>query len=172
MFSFFKKKKAEILLGAPCKGNAVELNKVNDPVFSEGMMGPGAAVDPADGIITAPADGEINMVFDTLHAVTMTVADGAEILIHVGLDTVNRKGNGFTAFVKAGDKVKKGQKLLEADLEALKADGYDCIIPMVICNADEFAAVEVTAAGPVEAGADFICLKKYFRYFTQKAYRI
>lgn len=160
MFSFFKKKDNQIVLGSPCKGTAVALSKVNDPTFSEGMLGPGAAVIPSEGKMYAPVDGEISLVFNTLHAISMTTAQGVELLIHVGLDTVQRKGAGFTAHVKAGDQVKKGDLLLEVDLEALKADGYDVITPVVVCNGDDFSAVEMAGEGEVAPGADIIMIKK------------
>ena len=101
----FKKKDNKMILGAPVKGKAVPLSEVNDPTFAEEMLGKGMAVIPAEGKIYAPADGEIGMVFDTLHAVSLVSEEGTEILIHVGLDTVKMNGEGFTGHVKAGDKV-------------------------------------------------------------------
>ena len=121
----FKKKDNKMILGAPVKGKAVPLSEVNDPTFAEEMLGKGMAVIPAEGKIYAPADGEIGMVFDTLHAVSLVSEEGTEILIHVGLDTVKMNGEGFTGHVKAGDKVKKGDLLLEVDLDKVKAAGYD-----------------------------------------------
>ena len=100
MFNFFKKKDDNYVLGAPAKGKAVPLSEVNDPTFAEEMLGKGMAVIPSEGKIYAPADGEIGMVFDTLHAVSMTTDFGAEVLIHVGLDTVKMNGDGFTGHVK------------------------------------------------------------------------
>ena len=107
MFHFFKKKDNKFILGAPAKGKAVALKEVSDPTFAEEMLGKGMAVIPSEGRICAPADGEVGMVFDTLHAVSLTTDFGAEVLIHVGLDTVKMKGEGFTGHVKAGDHVKK-----------------------------------------------------------------
>ena len=105
------------------------------------MLGQGAAVLPSEGKIYAPADGEIAMVFDTLHAISMVAENGVEILVHVGLDTVNLKGKGFEAHVKAGDHVKKGDLMLTVDLDFLKGEGYDIITPVVVCNTDEYASV-------------------------------
>lgn len=116
MFDFLKKKSKKHLLGAPAAGKAVSIKEVNDPTFSEEILGKGVAVIPSEGKIYAPADGEIGMVFDTLHAVSMTTDYGAEVLIHVGLDTVKMNGEGFEGHVKAGDKVKKGDLLLTVDL--------------------------------------------------------
>lgn len=156
MFGFFKKKKTEYLLGAPAKGKAVPLSEVNDPTFSEGMLGQGVAVIPSEGKIYAPIDGEVGMVFDTLHAVSLTADCGAEVLIHVGLDTVKMNGDGFVGHVQAGDKVKKGDLLLEVDLEKVKAAGYDTITPMLICNTDDYASVEGLSGKDVQPGDDVI----------------
>lgn len=156
MFGLFKKKKTEYLLGAPAKGKAVPLTEVNDPTFSEGMLGQGVAVIPSEGKIYAPVDGEVGMVFDTLHAVSLTADCGAEVLIHVGLDTVKMNGDGFVGHVQAGDKVKKGDLLLEVDLEKVKAAGYDTITPMLICNTDDYASVEGLSGKDVEPGDDVI----------------
>lgn len=156
MFGFFKKKATEYLLGAPAKGKAVPLAEVNDPTFSEGMLGDGVAVIPSEGKIYAPVDGEVGMVFDTLHAVSITADFGAEVLIHVGLDTVKMNGDGFTGHVQAGDKVKKGDLLLEVDLEKVKAAGYDTITPVLICNTDDYTSVEGLAGKDVVPGDDVI----------------
>lgn len=156
MFGFLKKKKTEYLLGSPAKGKAVPLSQVTDPTFSEGMLGDGVAVIPSEGKIYAPIDGEVGMVFDTLHAVSLTAECGAEILIHVGLDTVTLKGEGFTSHVQAGDKVKKGDLLLEVDLEKVKAAGFDTITPMLICNTDDYESVEGLSGKDVVPGDDVI----------------
>lgn len=156
MLGLFKKKKKEHMLGAPVKGRAVPVAEVNDPTFSQGLLGDGVAVIPEEGKIYAPEDGTIGMVFDTLHAVSMTTEYGAEILIHVGLDTVKLKGDGFEGHVKSGDKVKKGQLLLTADLEKIKEAGYDIITPMLICNTAEYASVEAITGKSVNAGDDIL----------------
>ena len=156
MLGLFKKKKKEHMLGAPVKGRAVPVAEVNDPTFSQGLLGGGVAVIPEEGKIYAPEDGTIGMVFDTLHAVSMTTEYGAEILIHVGLDTVKLKGDGFEGHVKSGDKVKKGQLLLTADLEKIKEAGYDIITPMLICNTAEYASVEAITGKSVNAGDDIL----------------
>ena len=158
MFNFFKKKETGHIIGSPAKGKAVPLKEVNDPTFAEEMLGKGAAVIPEEGKIYAPADGEIGMVFDTLHAVSMTTDFGAEILIHIGLDTVKMKGDGFTGHVKAGDHVKKGDLLLEVDLEKVKTAGYDTITPVLVCNTPDYASVEEIQADAVNAGDDLIII--------------
>ena len=144
------------MLGAPAAGRAVSIKEVNDPTFAEEILGKGVAVIPSEGKIYAPADGEIGMVFDTLHAVSLTTEYGAEVLIHVGLDTVKMKGEGFEGHVKAGDKVKKGDLLLTVDLEKVKAAGYDIITPMLICNTGDYASVEAMADKQVAAGDDVL----------------
>ena len=160
MFDFLKKKTETFTLGAPVKGKAVPLREVNDPTFSDGLLGKGVAVVTSEGKVFAPADGEIAMVFETLHAVSMNADFGAEILIHVGLDTVTMKGEGFTGHVKAGDKVKKGDLLLEMDLEKIKAAGYDTVTPMLICNTDAYADVEGLSGKDVNPGDDILVIKK------------
>lgn len=158
MFDFLKKKNKNQVLGSPVKGKAVPLSEVNDPTFSEGMLGDGAAVIPSEGKIYAPADGEIAMVFGTLHAISLTTEFGAEILIHIGLDTVKMEGEGFTAHVEAGNKVKKGDLLIEVDLDKVKAAGYDTITPVLICNTDEFASVK-GMTGNVNPGDDLVIIE-------------
>lgn len=160
MFNFLKKKEDKYVLGAPVTGKAVPLSEVNDPTFAEEMLGKGVAVIPADGKICAPADGEIGMVFDTLHAVSMTTDFGAEVLIHVGLDTVKMNGEGFTGHVKAGDHVKKGDLLLEVDLDKVKAAGYDTITPMLVCNTPDYASVEGISGKDVNPGDDVVVISK------------
>ena len=137
------------------------MSEVNDPTFAEEMLGKGVAVIPAEGRICAPTDGKIDMVFDTLHAVSMVTDYGAEVLIHVGLDTVKMNGEGFKGHVKSGDHVKKGDLLLELDLEKVKAAGYDTITPMIVCNTPDYASVEALAGKEVAVGDDVAVLKKH-----------
>ena len=138
-----------IVIAAPMAGTAVPLEDVPDPTFSQGILGKGAAVRPSEGRVLAPADGTIDVMFDTGHAVSMTTTDGAEVLIHVGIDTVQLNGQHYKACCKAGDKVKKGDLLIEFDPEAIKAAGYDTITPVIVCNPDAFSAVKAENAGPV-----------------------
>lgn len=160
MFNFFKKKDDNYVLGAPVKGKAVPLSEVSDPTFAQEMLGKGMAVIPSEGKIYAPADGEIGMVFDTLHAVSLTTDFGAEVLIHVGLDTVKMNGDGFTGHVKAGDHVNKGDLLLEVDLDKVKAAGYDTITPMLVCNTPDYASVDGITGSDVNPGDDAVVIKK------------
>ena len=123
---------------APMAGKAVELTEVPDPTFAEGMLGKGIAIQPVDGKVYAPCDATVDMMFTTGHAVSLVSDAGAEILIHVGLETVSLEGKPFTVHAANGDKVKKGQLLIEADLEAIKEAGLPIITPMVICNTDDY----------------------------------
>ena len=137
---FFKKlfgKKTDDFY-APMAGKAVPITEVPDPTFAEGMLGNGIAIEPAEGKVYAPCDATVDMMFSTGHAVSLVADFGAEILIHVGLETVGLEGKPFTIHVANGDKVKKGQLMIEVDLEAVKAAGLPTITPMVICNTDNY----------------------------------
>ncbi|MCR5753892.1 MAG: PTS glucose transporter subunit IIA [Acetatifactor sp.] len=157
MFNFFKSKSNKHTLALPANGKVIPLSEVPDPAFSGGVLGDGAAVIPADGKIYAPADSEVAMVFDTLHAISLQTEYNAEILIHVGLDTVSLKGDPFTVHVKAGDHVKKGDLLITADLGKIEAAGLSTITPVIICNSSDFASVEMSSAS--HTGDDFLTLK-------------
>lgn len=125
-------------LYAPMAGKAVSITEVPDPTFAEGMLGNGIAIEPAEGKVYAPCDATVDMMFTTGHAVSLVADFGAEILIHVGLETVSLEGKPFTVHAANGDKVKKGQLLIKVDLEAVKAAGLQTITPMVICNTDAY----------------------------------
>lgn len=117
MLGFFKNKSKGKVICSPCNGRVVPITEVPDPTFSEKILGDGVAVIPSEGRFYAPADGEVTAVFDTLHAFTMTTTQGVELLLHIGLDTVVLKGAPFTSHISVGDQVKKGDLLMEADLE-------------------------------------------------------
>ncbi|MBD5552355.1 MAG: PTS glucose transporter subunit IIA [Lachnospiraceae bacterium] len=156
MFGFLKGKNKDIVIGSPAKGKAVPVSQVNDPTFAEEILGKGVAIMPEDGKVCAPAAGEISMVFDTLHAFSMTTNDGVELLVHIGLETVGLKGKGFTAHAKAGDKVEKGDLIITADLDAIKAEGLDTIIPVIVCNTDEYKDVESLTGKDVAVSDDVL----------------
>lgn len=149
-----------IVIGAPVSGKLVSIKEVSDPTFSEEILGKGAAVIPSDGKVYAPADGVISTIFPTGHAAAVTTDSGVEILIHVGLDTVKLDGKHFTIHASEGQKVKKGDLLLEADLEQIKAEGYDIITPVIVCNSDEFSEIGMMEPGEVSRGADILKLQK------------
>ena len=140
---------------APIAGKAVAITEVPDPTFAEGMLGNGIAIEPRDGKVYAPCDATVDMMFDTGHAVSLVTESGAEILIHVGLETVGLEGKPFTVHVHNGDKVKKGQLLIEADLEAIKAAGLSTITPVLICNTNDYPTFK-THVGTAVTSADLV----------------
>lgn len=149
-----------IQICAPCAGKLLALQEVKDPTFSAGILGPGVAIVPSDGRFYAPADGTVATVFPTGHAAAIRTADGAEVLLHIGLDTVKLKGEHFTIHAEEGQQVKKGDLLLEADLEAVRAAGYDTVTPIVISNSDAFDRIETSDAKEVSAGNEILRLLK------------
>lgn len=146
-----KELKQEII-ASPMIGQVVKLENVPDEVFASGAMGKGIAIDPADGTVVAPAAGEITLVFPTGHAIGMRTENGAEILIHVGMDTVSLAGKGFNTFVQVGDKVDAGQKLLEFDLATIREANLPVISPVIVTNATEFEDVFTTQNARVNIG--------------------
>ncbi len=149
----------DTVLSACLNGTVVPLADVKDEAFASGALGDGIAIEPTDGELVAPADGEISSTFETHHAVGMTTADGAELLMHIGIDTVKLGGKHFTYLVNEGDKVKKGQPLIRFELEAIKAEGYPVTTPLIVCNTDDYAAVVAKASGTVKQGDALLELK-------------
>ena len=149
----------DTVLSACLNGTVVPLADVKDEAFASGALGDGIAIEPNDGELVAPADGEISSTFETHHAVGMTTADGAELLMHIGIDTVKLGGKHFTYLVNEGDKVKKGQPLIRFELEAIKAEGYPVTTPLIVCNTDDYAAVAAKASGTVKQGDALLELK-------------
>ena len=150
----------DTVLSACLNGTVVPLADVKDEAFASGVLGDGIAIEPSDGELVAPADGEISSTFETHHAVGMTTADGAELLMHIGIDTVKLGGKHFAYLVNEGDKVKKGQPLIRFELEAIKAEGYPVTTPIIVCNTDDYAAVEAKASGTVKQGDALLELKR------------
>ena len=140
---------------APVSGKAVPMSEVADPTFNQEILGKGVAIVPDSGTFVAPASGEVTVMFETKHAVSIKTDFGAELIIHIGMDTVNLKGQYFNACVAQGDKVKAGDKLVEVDLEKVKEAGYDVTTPIVICNTPEFpnmvchSGMDVKALDPI-----------------------
>lgn len=150
MISLFKSKSSkEFLLNSVCKGEVIKIEDVEDPVFAGKMVGDGFAQIPSEGVIYAPFDGEIVVFMDTMHAIVVKNEQGLEVLIHVGIDTVNLKGEHYEGVFKVGDKVKKGEVILRFDLEAIKAAGYQITTPVVIANTDNYNGMEVIKLGNV-----------------------
>jgi glucose-specific phosphotransferase system IIA component len=157
-----------ITIASPVSGTVVPLTEVPDPTFAQGILGPGAAVQPSEGRIVAPANGTVDMMFDTGHAVSMTTSEGAELLIHVGIDTVNLKGQHYTAKCKSGDtvdsqkhfKLLQGARTIPYNIDAIREAGYEVVTPVIVCNPDAFASVKTEDAGSVQAGDDLLTLEK------------
>lgn len=135
---------------SPLKGTVIPLAKVSDPVFAEEVMGPGVGIDPEEGKLYAPVDGEIISVFPTGHAIGMKTADGMEVLLHIGIDTVQLEGDGFHAFVKQGDHVKAGKLLVEFDCAKIKEKGYQTTTMVLVPNAVILGTMSQPHIGPVE----------------------
>lgn len=141
MFGLFKKKKEEnqdnsLRLVAPVNGKSLPLSEVPDPVFAQKMAGDGLAMDPDDDIIVAPADGELTLVFNTKHAFAMTLDNGIELLVHIGIETVSLNGEGFEQLAEAGTKVKAGTPIIKVDREFVKSKNLPLITPALITNPD------------------------------------
>ena len=140
---------------APLAGEALALSEVPDPTFSSGAMGSGIAILPTDGKVCSPVNGTVDMMFDTGHAVSLISDNGIEILIHVGLETVGLAGKPFQIKVQNGQKVKKGDVLMIADLEAIQASGLPTITPVLICNTDDYTTFRTTT-GKAVTNADVV----------------
>ena len=151
---------SEETLVSPLSGNVVALENVNDPVFSSGAMGKGLAVKPSEGVIYAPADAEVTIAFETGHAYGLKTASGAEILIHIGIDTVSMNGNGFEKLVAAGDKVKAGTPIAKFDVAKIAEAGLDDTTMVIVTNTADFAEVSPLAEGTIAHGADFLKVAK------------
>ena len=145
---------------SPISGKVIELEKVNDPVFSSGAMGKGVAIEPIDNKVYAPFDGVIEFIADTKHAIGLLSDDGVEVLIHVGMDTVKMAGKGFDVKTKANSRVKAGDLLLEFDKSVIEKEGYSLITPIVITNADNYEDKQLNINKEVESGKTIINLKE------------
>jgi PTS system beta-glucosides-specific IIC component len=145
-------------VAAPITGKIIALSDVKDEAFSSGALGQGLAIEPSEGKVYSPVDGEISTFFPTGHAVGITGSNGVEILIHVGMDTVALDGKGFTPKKAQGDKVKKGELLLEFDMNVIKEAGYSTVTPVIITNSDDYADVVPAAPSDVTHGQDIITL--------------
>ena len=159
---FGKKEKTDnsIKLVSPMEGKVIPVSDVKDETFASGMLGKGAGIEPTSGRVVSPTNGEVTIMFPTKHAVSILSEDGAEILVHIGLDTVKLNGEHFTSHVEVGQKVKKGDLLVEFDMEAVKAAGYDVTSPVLVCNPDAFSTFENIKFGDVKEGEEIIKLEK------------
>ena len=134
---------APITVYSPLKGRVIPLSEVKDEAFASGILGQGAAIVPEEGVLYAPADGTISAFFPTGHAVGMSTDEGLELLLHVGMDTVQLEGKGFKPLVQAGDRVKRGQKLLEFDINLIEKAGYSTVTPVLVANYQNFGGVNI-----------------------------
>ncbi|MDG3095808.1 glucose PTS transporter subunit IIA [Streptococcus suis] len=150
----------EETLVSPLSGDVVALENVNDPVFSSGAMGKGLAVKPSEGVVYAPADAEVTIAFETGHAYGLKTASGAELLIHIGIDTVSMNGNGFEKLVAAGDKVKAGTPLAKFDAAKIAEAGLDDTTMIIVTNTADFAEVSPLAEGTIAHGVEFLKVAK------------
>ena len=146
------KKSGAVVMYSHLNGTVVSLENVEDDVFSQKILGEGIAVEPSEGRLYAPCDGRINSIFDTKHAVTIQSADGADVLLHIGIDTVKLGGKHFESHVSDGQEVKKGDLLVTFDIDAIKAEGYKLTTPLIIGNTDDYSSFSPAAQGKISAG--------------------
>lgn len=157
---FSKQESSDITeLCSPVNGKVINLSEVPDPTFSEEILGKGIAICPQSDTFFSPCDGTVEMLFDTCHAISIKSTNDAEILIHIGLETVELKGKYYKSHVKNGQKIKKGDKLITFDRQAISDNGYNTITPVVICNSDEFNITEIKL-GDVRTGEPVFKISK------------
>jgi len=154
MFGLFKKNKKEESLNfvAPVSGKAVDLSEVPDPVFAQKMAGDGLGIDSTGDIIVAPCDGELTLVFKTKHAFAMTLDNGIEVLVHIGIETVSLNGEGFEQLAEQGTRVKAGTPIIKIDREFIKNKGLSLVTPVLITNPDTVKSLDVKTGMDVVAG--------------------
>lgn len=143
---------------SPVKGNVIARTDIPDATFASGVLGDGVGIEPTSSMIVAPFDGTITSTTDTKHAVGVQNAEGMELLIHVGVDTVKMNGEGFELFVKEGDTVKKGQKLIKFDVKKIEAAGFSATTAVLLTNSDEFVDFKVVKTGKTEAGEEILAI--------------
>lgn len=155
MFNKLFGKNKNLELVAPFTGKIIPIEDIPDPVFSDKMVGDGIGIEPTEGILVAPCDAEVAVMFPTKHAVGLKTESGVELLLHIGLETVGLNGEGFTTFVEQGDKVEKGQKLVTFDLQIVRDKCKSIISPVVVSNSKEMKGID-KAQGTVTAGQDMV----------------
>lgn len=153
------KKGGKIVIASPLSGKTVPLSEIKDEAFSSGALGEGIAVMPEEGAVYAPVDGTISAFFQTGHAIGMTTENGVQLLIHVGMDTVQLEGKGFKPLAAAGDIVKKGQKLLEFDMDFIKKQGYSLVTPVLVANSSEFDQIICEEKNHVQQGETLLTVE-------------
>ena len=153
MFKFLKSKEIEIV--SPMTGKAVDITEVPDPVFAEKMIGDGVAIEPTDGLVVSPCKGKVVQIFPTNHAVGIETKQGIDLLVHLGIDTVELNGKGFERLVEEGQEVDAGTPLIKMDLGLVGGEGKNTITPVIITTMDKVATMDITT-GSVRAGKDVI----------------
>lgn len=149
-----------LIVSATARGTVVPMQDIPDPIFSAGVLGTCCGIDPSVGEVYAPMDGKIIQVTDTLHAIGRVSSDGVEILLHVGVDTVEMKGDGFRNLVKTGDSVTRGQLLLTMDLEKIREAKHPATVITIIANSSDFKNIDMIASGVVEPQMDLMSISK------------
>lgn len=160
MLNLFKKKAEDVILYAPVNGDGVALDKVNDKMFADKVLGDGIAVIPKEEVIYAPCNGVISMVAVTKHAFGITADNGAEILVHIGFDTVSLNGEGFQIYVKQGQKVKANDQVLKVDISLMKEKQIDMTIPVVVTNSSEYEIIKIKEMGSVTKEMQMVKIRK------------
>lgn len=153
MFKFLKGKEIELV--APMTGKAVQITEVPDPVFAEKMIGDGVAIEPTEGLVVAPCKGKVVQIFPTNHAIGIETKQGFDVLVHLGIDTVELNGKGFERLVEEGQDVEAGTPLIKMDLDIIVAEGKKTITPVIITTMDKITKMDITT-GEVRAGKDAI----------------
>lgn len=154
-----KKSVSDITVSAPAAGEIVPLEEVEDEVFSSGIAGQGVAIRLTDGNVCAPCNGTVTAVFPTKHAIGIVTEEGAEMIVHIGINTVMLEGEGFETFVSAGDQVKAGQKMVQVDVDLLTGKGYSLVTPVLITNFDQYKEIADIAQGQIKIGDELYCVK-------------
>ena len=149
----------KINVDASCEGSVIPMSDIPDNVFSEGMMGQCFAIEPVNGKVVSPANGTITAVFPSKHAIGILTDEGLELLLHIGIDTVNMNGEGFNCHVRQGQAVKKGELLVEVELEKVKKAGYPTMIIHVVCNSNDFQTIQLTNEKNVQAGQTVLTIE-------------
>lgn len=148
-----------MIIYSPAKGITKEIDQVNDDAFAKKMLGDGIAILPEIGEIVSPIKGVVEMVFPTNHAIGLKSDKGVEVLIHIGIDTVNMEGNGFQAFVRQGEQIDVGDKLITFDIEKIKHSSYDIDTLVILTNTGEYQSLEKTKEQKIDCGDNLLILK-------------
>lgn len=162
LLDLFKKEVVEypLSIGATATGDIIAMKDIPDAVFAQGMVGPCIGIEPSNGTIVAPCDGKILQLSDTLHAFGIEGIGGVQILVHIGIDTVSMNGDGFTSNVKVGDVVKKGQPIVNVDLDKVKAAGHPTVVITILSNASNYTDIEFTKLASIKTSDELISISK------------